>query len=447
MSDIKFGVGSSTNWDPKVAGVEATVKALEQVNYKPKFLLIFCTIHYAKEKGGLQKLLAGCRSLVEDDIPSIGGTVTGFICPEGCHTRGVAVVAGSGNFSLTVNCGKGASNNPITIGKKLGKALSEHDSGIRKNKLVIEFSQGPTEPKGYSHIINLKIFEYIYKNLPKNFAWYLRDMFTRVYLKLIRGGPGNEEEILHAMAEYLPEHYLIGCSMFDDMKILHNYQFYNEVLLDRSTVALMIALDEHVQLERRLPIIPTNKKFRIKRGWNDFSIDLIDGHPAVTRYFEEMGWPKEYIKPHIRQLVRETFYYPFGFREGEQIYPFPAGFFFYESIMQNRKIKKDEIELFLTSGKKTLEGVEECLQTVQDRKNIFTFTVFGFQILNMLGEKINRIKEIMDNSLNKSPYLMLFDSGEHSKKPHERVMFTDYGIVMMSILGTNEDDPTGIHSS
>lgn len=51
MSDIQFAIGMSKEWDPYGAGHEATYKAISQIKEQPKFLLIFCTIHYDKKRG------------------------------------------------------------------------------------------------------------------------------------------------------------------------------------------------------------------------------------------------------------------------------------------------------------------------------------------------------------------------------------------------------------
>ena len=54
MSDIKFAVGMSKRWDSKEAGREAAINAIKGLGEEPRFMLIFCTIHYTKNKNGFQ---------------------------------------------------------------------------------------------------------------------------------------------------------------------------------------------------------------------------------------------------------------------------------------------------------------------------------------------------------------------------------------------------------
>ncbi|RLG18063.1 hypothetical protein DRN75_02575 [Nanoarchaeota archaeon] len=437
--NIKFGVGMSQKWDPKKAGVEATNKAIEQVGYKPKFLLIFSTIHYAKEKGGLKSLLKGCRRLIDDNVPSIGGTVTGFICPEGCFTHGVVVVAGSGDIDVSADYGEKVIYNPTSIGRKIGKTISRKLKDSKKrNKLLIEFTTGPTEPTWIASPRIYNFIKYFYKKLPLRISWFLRDLIINTYIALSPSGPGMEEDVLYAMSEPLNKYYLIGCSTFDDMASLKHYQFLNSIALKDSTVALGLSLNNKIILDRKLSLISLGKKFKIKKGWKDFCIDLINNQPASTQYLREMGWPRVYMEAHIEQVTKKTFYYPLGFKDNDQIYTFPVGFFFGESIVSNRKIRKDEVELFLTSSKKTLEDVENYLKLITEKKTKFTLIIKGAPMIGVFGAHINVMKKIMDYYLNNSPYLMLFGSGEHSKKPNEKAIFNNFSTVMLSILEPKE---------
>jgi len=432
--NIKFGVGCSTNWDPTKAGREAIVKALQQIDYKPKFLLIFSTIHYAKEKGGLQKLLNSCRCLVNDKVPSIGGTVTGFICPEGCHTRGVVVVASKGDIDVSADYGEKVIYNPTSIGRKIGKTISRKLKDSKKrNKLLVEFTTGPTEPTWIASPRIYNFIKYFYKKFPLRISWFLRDMILKSYITLFPSGPGMEEEVLFGISENLDEYHLFGCSTFDDTKCLKNYQFYNNKILHNSTVAIGLALDKEIITEQSTYVIPTEKKVNIKRGWGGYMIDLINNKPATDEYIKEMGWPAEYIKENIEQVTRKTFYYPLGFRDNNKLHPFATGFFFGESIVTNRKIKKDEIEFLLTSAKKLVSDFDGMLKKLEEKETVFTIVATDQPPIGILGVNINILKKALDKSTRGSPYLMLFGVGEHLKMPYEAGVFENGVVIGLSI--------------
>lgn len=429
---VKFGVGCSTNWDPKVAGVEATVKALEQVNYKPKFLLVFCTIHYAKEKDGLQKLLAGCRSLVENDIPSIGGTVTGFICPEGCHTRGTVVVAGSGEeIEAYMDYESNTRRNPSAVGKKVARRIkNQMIKSKNKNKVIFSFMSGPIEPK----ILTSGVLRQFIQKIPHRVVCILRDLLVEIGVKYFNTGPAMEETVLESMKPYIEECYLVGCSTFDDMKALKNFQFFNEQVLNGSLVTLTLAINSDIIIEDKIKLKSTGKKFRVKTGWGDFCINDIEDEPFMQRYITEMGWPREYLKTHVEELTKVTFYYPLGFREDDGwIKAFPIGVIFGETSQSNQRIKGDEVELFLTQSKEILSDYESFIKKMQEKNCVFTFVVEAMYVFGILGEKINLIKKIMDEQLEGKPYLIIYGAGEHFKEPKTRIRFDDYARVMMAI--------------
>ena len=72
MSELKAGVGLSRKWDAREAGREVAETALEKLDgEKPKFFLLFSTIHY-ENYGGFQELLNGVWEVLPDGTPLIG---------------------------------------------------------------------------------------------------------------------------------------------------------------------------------------------------------------------------------------------------------------------------------------------------------------------------------------------------------------------------------------
>jgi hypothetical protein len=92
--EFKAAVGLSRKWDAREAGREVAIDTLNRLGkgVKPDFFLLFATIHYEKH-GGFKEFLKGVWEILPEGTPLIGGTVAGFINPQGCYTRGATALA------------------------------------------------------------------------------------------------------------------------------------------------------------------------------------------------------------------------------------------------------------------------------------------------------------------------------------------------------------------
>ena len=433
-TSVKFGVGMSQDWDPYKAGVQATSKALGQIDYEPKFLLIFSTIHYAKGKGGLKALLKGCRDLVGKEIPSIGGTVTGFICSEGCFTRGCVVVASRMNCDAYSFFAKNIRRNPNLVGRIISKKTKESTKDSRFiNKLLIDYAPAPINPEILSHNVTQKII----KSLPRQVVYHVRDLLFEVSVKFLRYGQGREDEALEVLSKELRDFYLFGASTFDDTKDLSNYQFYQDQLSLDSMAALAISTDMEIKLKRFDPLtIPSGKRFKIKRGWQNRCFDEINGKPAVKTFFWDiMSWPESWNLPSVGEVFHKTFYYPLGYEKDGITYAFPAGLFFGESINTNQRIDSDEIEVLYTSANKIISSLDSYLNELSEEKKEthLLFIVDAAEVPCFLASKIYLFKNQVDKYFHDTPYLTIFGAGEHYKIPQEKLVFNNFSRVVLSI--------------
>ncbi len=348
MSDIQFAVGMSKKWDPGEAGREAASKAISQLKDKPKFMLIFCTIHYDNQKNGLKKLIKGCRELVEDDVPSVGGTMAGFICPGGCHTRGTVVVVASGeNIDVAGAFSKNIFRDPYSSGIEVASDINNVlMNSKRRSKILFEFPSGPIEPK----IVMNRFIRKIFKKIPSIIAPMISDTLLFVGRKYFQYGASVEEYVNEKIIETIPDCYMIGGSTFDDLKVLRHYQFYNKEVSKRAISALGISVNNKVIVDKKVSLSSTGRKMKINRGWGNYSITKINNKPAVSQYIKEMNWPEDYSKIlHVDDVGKKTWYLELGFIDNGEIYPIIRGLFFGEIIWVGGEIKKDEIEIFLTS--------------------------------------------------------------------------------------------------
>ncbi|MBN2014444.1 MAG: hypothetical protein JW778_04635 [Candidatus Altiarchaeota archaeon] len=433
--DLKFGVGMSQDWDPYRAGVQAASKALEQIEYKPKFLLIFSTIHYADTKGGLKALLKGCRDLIKDDVPSIGGTITGFICPEGCYTRGCVVVAGGGDIDVTSAFGRNIFKDPISAGSRVGSKISkELNNSEKRTKLLLEFISGPIEPR----IVMGKRVRSLFKKIPDFIAPMVSDILLIIGRKYLQYGASVEKYVDRGIVKSLKDFYLFGCSTFDDSKALRNYQFYDNEVFDRSVVTIGIGINDYVRLDKKISVIPTGKKMQIEKGWQGYSIKRINNKPAVSQYIKEMGWPEDYNSiVSVEDIGKKTWYSQLGHWKDNEIYPIIIGLFFGENIWVGTEITSDEIEVFLTSAKKIINDLKDALIEIRDKRPCFTFFAEVPNIVVIFGEKLYVIKELIDETLKDSPYLTIIGSGLEIKNRNENAKLFQNGFTMLSIFKSN----------
>jgi hypothetical protein len=82
--DVSICVETSREWKGDKVVAELSGKIKTKVA-NPKFILLFSTIDYKDE---FKQILSGMKSIFSDSA-IVGGTLTGFMTPEGCYSRGV----------------------------------------------------------------------------------------------------------------------------------------------------------------------------------------------------------------------------------------------------------------------------------------------------------------------------------------------------------------------
>jgi hypothetical protein len=427
---VRFGIGMSTQWDPVNAGREAVEKALCQLDYeKPKFVLVFSTIHYDRGNG-LNRLVNACRDLLDECTPSIGGTVTGFICREGFTTRGIVVLAANGDLDLSYSMFDKVRSDPVrggrVVGKKIDKDLSASD---KRNKILFNFISGPKE----SYIWTTGLVKSVIAGLPSSLFLKLRDILCFLSANYLQEGVGFEDVILESMEKEVKDYYMFGCGTFDDLRARKNYLFFDNKVLPSALVSLAVATDKEVIRKRYFPLIHSGKKFRIKCGWKNYWIDEIDGKPAITEYSESLGYPKYFIREHTERFMHTLFQLPLGFEYNGYEYAFPTGFFMGKSILTNLQIKSDTVELLYTSTSNFVRDLEDYFNALDSQKKYFTFCMSISTLIGNFGSKISILKAILDEKSKGEPYLMLFSSGDIYKTPGSHVVFSDYILSFLSI--------------
>lgn len=412
--EFQAGVGLSRNWDPETAGEEVIVSALEKLNKKPKFVLLFSTIHYNKKRNGMKKFVKAAYDALPKGTPMIGGTVAGFMNNYGCYTRGATAMAVYyPNMDVAVGVGYNTKRAPHLAAKECTGMIKE---GLKEskysNKLVIPFISGPIMPRfpllGSKNMVS-----------SSTFGELLTQLLQVSYL--MGTGVSREEEVLDGLDTLVTDKYLIGSALMDDAQYFSNYQFYNNKLLTNSLVLLVIATDITFHLESAHGLHPTGLRFKITESkYKGKVLSKLDDMPATDRLFSSLGWLLKNDKgvSGIEQLHRRLYYYPLGFKKYDRYYPLSIGAILGKNILVGSSIDAREVEILTASGKDLLNAVDSALTKVLYNGLLMYFVVDCAIRLNTLGEKVYIVHKKLVDSFGDVPFLLICGSGENIHKPN-----------------------------
>lgn len=229
---LEATVGTSTKEDAREAGREVAKLALGQMKSKPDFFLLFSTIHY-KDHGGFQELLNGVWEILSEGTPLIGGTVAGFLNPQGCYARGVTGMAISyPNMDVTIGYGKNTKRSPKKAARQCAGMIKTGLKNKYNNKFLLSVISGPEMPGSQmSPIINSRIAARIMLSILS---------FSQ---KIFQMGFGREEDVLEELTKELPDFNLLHGSTEDIVTWKTNYQFFNKHVFTETALALGIETD------------------------------------------------------------------------------------------------------------------------------------------------------------------------------------------------------------
>jgi len=423
--DFHASVGLSRKWDAREAGREVAEDTLRKLNgKKPNFFLLFSTIHYEKY-GGFQEFLDGVWEILPEGTPLIGGTVAGFIIPQGCFTRGATALAVSyPNMDVAVGVGHNTKRNPKKAGRECAEMIKKglKDSKY-KNKFLFEIVSGPTMPKlsfFNKKFIKSKILEYLISS----------SLFS-ISERILQKGVGREEELLDELAHNLPDYTLIGGSTYDDNKMIKNYQFFNEDVFTNSVVLLGISSEFDLSISTAYGLIDTNKQLSVtKIGGEDRIIHEINNKPATDEFLDKLGWPHEFLD---NRIYLKTYFTPLGFKKGEILFPEIIGYFIGDSIICGYKIKDKTLRLLSASGKSLMNAVDLSLDNFRNKENLMAFGISCAITLQTLGANVYCIRKKLINFFKEIPFLLLYGAGidvkSEKREPYHINMAFNIGVI------------------
>ena len=422
MSELKAGVGLSRKWDAREAGREVAETALEKLEgEKPKFFLLFSTIHYEKY-GGFQELLNGVWEVLPEGTPLIGGTILGFLNNLGCFTRGVTSLAVSyPNMDVATGYGKNSKGQPFKAVKDCTHPIKNKlERSNHKNKFLLNLISGPEMfnfPKmGYKKIIRSKS------------AIKMALSFMKLAQNKFQKGFPRDDEILEMLSENLKEYSILSGVLLDDFKFTRNYQFVDNRVETGAIVGLGLSTDLPVEVHTSHRMKTTGIEFKITEvDYNGWILKKFDGLPAKNRFLELLGWNEETILDEYRFLMR-TMYYPIGIKKGDIICPTIVGMILGDWIVTTLRAKEgDDATVLNISGEEILEAVDENIQYVN---RCIEMPLFGIHIscitrLITLGKEINAVRRKLLDFYNGRPFLVIYVAGEGTYTPKHGLTYSN----------------------
>ncbi len=429
--EIAIGIGVSRekkSWD---AGKQAILESVKKLNgKKPDLVMLFATIHF-KNRGGFKRLLEGAWSELPKGTKVVGGTVTGFIVPQGCFTHGV--VAYSMNYAkmdVSIGLGRRTKLFPKRAGKKCGKQIKKN---LKNSKypygICFEVSSANTVIqipglKG-KRIIRFK------KNILNQFLDLISNKLFGFINTLTQKGSGKEEDVFNAFVKEIPDFQIIGGSAVDDLKMVENYQFLDNRVLSNSVVAIGIKSDLKGSINTTYGIREMRPTFKAHLRDNGRTIHKINGHPAISEFLKIMDWPNSMLDE--KKFLRHTFFFPLGIYVNSILYPQVIGWVVGNDILCGYSIKDTKIRVMSSSGMDILESVDRNLKGC-DRDAVITGWISSCATrLDSLGNEVFKIREKLLDFFGNKPFLLVYMGGEdsYSKERDGRHLYESFNSLII----------------
>ncbi|MBU4501519.1 MAG: hypothetical protein KKA79_02925, partial [Nanoarchaeota archaeon] len=391
---------------------------------KPDFFLLFSTIHYEKY-GGFKEFLAGVWEILPKGTPLIGGTVAGFINPEGCFTRGASAMAVSyPNMDVAVGIGRNTKRVPNMAGKDCADMIVKNIKKTKfENTCIIDIISGPSVPTipiiGSKRVIRSKLL-----------GKFLKEGLLFSSLILQRGF-GREEEILTSFGKRLCDYPIIGFSTSDDNNLRTNYSFLDNRVLKNCMLALSISTDIKFDIRGGHGFSPRSDISKITKNdlWG-YMIKEMDKMPALKKFLEMSGWTPETVDD--EQFYRRSFFYPIGFNdEMGELHPATIGAIWGENLVCGCSIIGDDVVLLSASGRSMIDVVQDLVGAIPINPLMGLFFSCAIR-LEALGCKIYHSHAILNNFFKDTPYLLVFGFGENRAIPPTGP--TNFNVTIQSFV-------------
>jgi len=399
---FKAAVGLSRKWGAREAGREVARDTLEKLGKNPDFFLLFSTIHYEKH-GGFQEFLNGVWDVLPKGTPLIGGTVAGFMNPQGCYTRGATALAVNyPNMDVAVGVGRNTKRDPQKAAKECAEMIKNTlDKSKYTNKFILTLISGS---------MILQVPGIGRRRVLGDISSKIAKRSYNLSLQVLQKGSGREDEILKNLTKKLSDFNLLSGSLMDDYKLVSNYQFFNKKIFENSIVSLAIASDMCVDIDSSTGMSPTGITFNVtKISEDNHIIDEIDGKPAVPHLLKLLNWPLEYFD---ERLYKKVWHYPLTFiDENSKQIPIVLGLILGKSIFLSYRVKNSRIEINTISGRNMLDAVDNIL-IHKDKNPLFGLISDCGARLGGLGYAVFEERRRLLQYFKDAPFISFYVAGE-----------------------------------
>ena len=423
--ELKAGVGLSRKWDAREAGREVAETTLEKLDgEKPKFFLLFSTIHYEKY-GGFQELLNGVWDVLPEGKPLIGGTVAGFMNNYGCYTRGATALAVSyPNMDVAIGVGHNTKKNPKKAGRQCALMIKKKlDESKFKNKFLVSIISGAKTLSfpgiGRKRVVNVPTGSYI-------------SSLVKVSTTSLQYGVARSKDIFKELDQYLKDFYIIGGEATDNNEVRENFQFAGKEVFSSEIVAMGISTNFDINLASTYDVGPKTRheaKVTKRSCWNHI-ICSINGKPAKKELLRLLGWPEEYID---ERIYRRVFFYPLGYSNSSTISPHVIGAFWGDYIIFEYPIEDTSIGFHEYSGRTLRNSLETTIEKLSGKKHHFGLGAACISSLETLGKSTYIVQDELSNLFEDSPFIFLYMAGEDVKYPNRPTSHMNYSFNMLTM--------------
>jgi len=419
-SNLDAAVGMSRKWDAREAGREVAESTIKNLKRPPNFFVLFSTIHYEKY-GGFQELLNGVYDVLPDNVPLIGGTVTGFSNNYGVFARGVTALAVSYPYmDVAVGYGRNTKRNPKKAARQCATMIK---NGLKdstyENKFLLHLVSGSIMPDipfiGRRKIIRSGLSTKLLLSL-FGFSEYF-----------FQKGYGRDDEVVEEMTKQLPECRMLSGGTIDDGAALRNFQFFNKNVFTNSIVCLGISTKYGLEVKTTHNMKKTDIVFKITKTSKDGRmIHEINDKPAVTEFLRLLNWSNDFLNEET--WFKTNYFFPLGFRirnDSDDFGPRLIGAIFGESFITLIRSKDPDAPLLTIDGKSILETVVTNLKSFSDNKPEFGLISSCTTRLETLEEEIYQSRDLLLKYFGNSPFIVFYVGGESTYSPEKGLNYAN----------------------
>lgn len=410
---LEVAVVMSRKWDAGEAGEEIGKQIIERMKNKPKFVLLFSTIHY-KKWGGFQKFLDAVNMQLPEETTIVGGTVAGFMNNYGCYTRGASALAVySDEMNVSIGVGYNAKRNPR---KAVDDALRSIPKKQHPNRLIVSVISGGMVPQIFG--VTPK------KTIKSNFLGNLLSKTFDLSLKILQKGVAREDEVLSYVITQLSNEKLISVSTEDSNEMIMNYQFLKKRVINNSIIFLTIDSDYNLSLKTDHGLKKTDVVMNVTDLGNDKRwIKKINDKPAKQEFLRLLKWPEQYVD---EKIYLRSFYYPMTSDQYGFLTPFIAGLFWGDNIYATYQLKSNKLRVLSTSGIDLLNSYPTVLSGV--KKPLFVFAAECGIRIGTLGSNVYREYEKVKETIGDTPFLSVYVAGEATFSQERGLCFGNHTV-------------------